>query len=386
MGARDAAASVNERIALLSSAASIHSRRWAAALAEREFTVRLLSLEAAPPEWMPPPGVTLRRLPSWPLPMAIRYPLALPALVRELADFEPHLVDAHFVPSYGLLSALCGRRPRVVNAWGSDLLLGRDPLRVVRARFALAGADRVIVDAANLGARALALGVDAARLLVQPWGIELEHFAYRGDGAARRAARAGWPPAWSAGGAEGPAVVSTRMLHPIYDVATLVRAWPRVRAAALGARLWIAGEGPERAALEALAARTDPGNSIRFLGRLAHTDLPRLLAGADVYVSTSRSDSTSLSLLEAMGAGAFPVVTDIEGNREWVGEDCAGLFARGDDAALADRMVEALLDPRERVGARLRNRATVEMRGDWRRTVDRIAALHRALIAERVRR
>src|SRR4029079_13645664 len=76
---------------------------------------------------------------------------------------------------------------------------------------------------------------------------------------------------------------------------------------------------------------------------------------AEVYVSASRSDSTSQSLLEAMAAGALPVVSDIPGNREWVtdGERAnagdrrglvglAQLFAPGDAQGLADAVERAL--------------------------------------------
>jgi glycosyltransferase involved in cell wall biosynthesis len=43
-----------------------------------------------------------------------------------------------------------------------------------------------------------------------------------------------------------------------------------------------------------------------------------LLSQTDIYVSTSLYDGTSVSLLEAMGSGAFPIVTDIPSNREWI--------------------------------------------------------------------
>jgi glycosyltransferase involved in cell wall biosynthesis len=369
------------RVAVLGSAAAVHTRRWSAALAERGFEVRVYSLEPAPPG-ASGAGEALVMLPAWPLPGVLRYPLAARPLARALREFAPDLVDAHFVPNYGLLGALAGRRPLTVNCWGSDLLAARDPLRRARARWVLARAARVFVDADNLARAARELGVEDGRLAVVPWGVDTTQFAFSAEDAARRRARAAWPQAWLAGGRpQDPVVVSTRVLHAVYDVETLVRAWPHVARSLPRARCLVAGDGPRRGALAALAARNGAAGSLCFLGRLAPEELPRLLAGADAYVSTSLSDSTSLSLLEAMSAGAFPVVTGISGNREWVGETTAGLFPPRDAFALARALVAVLRDPGGRSAARAANRRTVEERGDRRRAMDRVAREFRALAA-----
>ena len=71
-------------------------------------------------------------------------------------------------------------------------------------------------------------------------------------------------------------------------------------------------------ALEREVESLNINSSVKFLGRVPHEEMPNLLAQADIYVSTSLHDGTSVSLLEAMGSGAFPVVTDIPSNREWI--------------------------------------------------------------------
>jgi glycosyltransferase involved in cell wall biosynthesis len=62
----------------------------------------------------------------------------------------------------------------------------------------------------------------------------------------------------------------------------------------------------------------------------------------EVYVSMSRSDSTSQSLLEAMAAGLLPIVSDIPGNRPWIGSDAGTGVPCGDAPALAEAVVGAL--------------------------------------------
>jgi glycosyltransferase involved in cell wall biosynthesis len=367
------------RIALLASGEAIHSRRWAVGLAERGHQVRLYTLEDVPAGFSADGGISIVRLGSRGLPDFIRYPLASPELNRELERFDPGLIDAHFVPSYGLLGALSGRHPLVVNCWGSDLLVAGDPLRRARARWVLGRADRVFVDAGNLGEAARRLGVGHDRLRTIPWGVECERFVMSADAAARRRARQQWPGEWGHGGDPGdPVVVSTRVLHPIYDVATLIRAWPEVHCRHPRARLLVAGDGPELEGLRHLAGGGGSASSVVFLGRLPREQLPELLAGADVYVSTSLSDSTSVSLLEAMSAGCYPVISDIDGNREWVSEETAAFFGVGDVAALSVRLAGAI-DVLGNEDVRRANRRKVESEADWRLTIDRVEAEYREL-------
>lgn len=350
------------RIATLANAAVGHTRRWVEDLRSRGHEVRLWSLERGPED------LDALRLPSAPVPGFLRYPLAAPALRAALAGFAPDLVDAHFVPNYGLLGALSGRRPLVVSAWGSDLLVGgdRDPLRRARARFVLGRADLVLADAANLARAALALGAPAARVHVVPWGVDLARFRPGGE-------------------REPGLLLSTRMHEPVYDLDTLIAGVAPIMRRRPDTRLVIAGDGSLRAAHERLAARLLPAGRWQFIGLQTPAALAGWLARADVYLSAARSDSTSLSLLEAMAAGAVPVVTDIEGNREWVAEgDGARLFTPGDASALAGAVERVLDVPAWATSARSRNRRVVEERGDRARNCDRVEALFVALAAGRV--
>jgi glycosyltransferase involved in cell wall biosynthesis len=115
---------------------------------------------------------------------------------------------------------------------------------------------------------------------------------------------------------------------------------------------------------------------------IPHARMAPTLAGAQVYVSTSLSDSTSVSLLEAMAAGAFPVVTDIEANREWIEDGRNGFLVPVDDpAVLASRIIAALADPELRRRARAHNLELVRRRASWRANMDAIERLFRRLVA-----
>ena len=349
------------RIATLSDASAEHTRRWARWFRARGHDLRVWSLEA------PLAGLEAEPLPRAPLPGFLRYPLALPALERALERFAPDLVDAHYVPNYGLLGALLGGRPLSVSAWGSDLLvLGRrGPLQRARARFVLRRADLVLADAANLAGAARALGAAPAKVHMIPWGVDLALFRLPAE-------------------RERGLIVSARMHEPVYDLETILRAVKPVLECDPRAHLVVTGDGSLRAALERQAAALLPAGRWRFAGRLAPGELATLLTRAEVYLSASLTDSTSVSLLEAMAAGAVPVVSDIEGNREWVAEgDGARLFPCGDAAALTMALERVLGDAEWAVAARARNRRVVEERADRERNLGRIETLFAGLAGAR---
>jgi glycosyltransferase involved in cell wall biosynthesis len=345
------------RIATLANAAVVHTRRWVEHFRARGHQVRVWSLEPGPEP------LAAERLPALPLPGFLRYPLAAPAVRAALDGFGPDLVDAHYVPNYGLLGVLSGRRPLVVTAWGSDLLIAgrRDPLQRARARFVLARADAVLADARNLADAAIALGAPAARVHCLPWGVDRARFAPRGPRTAGL-------------------IASTRMHEPVYGIDTVIDAAATVLADRPSARIVFAGGGSRTAELEARAGARLPAGRWRFAGRLEPRAMAELLAEAEVFVSASHSDSTSVSLLEAMASGAVPVVSDIGGNREWVSEgDGARLFPPGDPAALARALAAALDDRAWADAARVRNARVVAERGDWHANLAAIERLFEAL-------
>jgi len=123
-------------------------------------------------------------------------------------------------------------------------------------------------------------------------------------------------------------------------VARLRPRWP-------GLRLWIAGEGPERAALEAQAAELGLGGAVQLLG--AREDVPDLLALADLYLSGSRWEGLGLAAAEAQAAGLPVVAFAVGGLRDVVAHERSGLLVPdGDEAALAAAAGELLADPARR--------------------------------------
>jgi len=140
-----------------------------------------------------------------------------------------------------------------------------------------------------------------------------------------------------------------------------------IRAAArLGrGRLRILGDGPERPALERLAAEQGAAD-IEFLGRRSGEELRQILCGAQFAVLPSRwYENLPFSVMEAFASGKPVVASDLGGIPEMVDDGVNGfLFPSGDEEALADRIATLLDSPglREEMGRKGREKA-IELYG-----------------------
>lgn len=112
----------------------------------------------------------------------------------------------------------------------------------------------------------------------------------------------------------------------------------------LDATLDIVGEGPERVALEAHAARLSLGGALRFLGGLAHEEVLDLYRDYDGFITTSAAEGLGLSLIEALGAGlpafaaplpAYLEVAGVGGGVSFINPDAPAEAATAIAAGLA---------------------------------------------------
>ncbi|MGY1662355.1 glycosyltransferase family 4 protein [Geodermatophilus sp. SYSU D00705] len=143
--------------------------------------------------------------------------------------------------------------------------------------------------------------------------------------------------------------------------------------------LQIAGDGPERAALEALAERSGLHGRVEFLG--FRTDVPALLAAADAFVLPSAMEQQPLVLIEALGAGKPVVATDVGGVAEMVAG--AGILVPAGDAAALGRALEQLTTGQDAVQWGGRAATVARERYSVETARDRHLALYTELLGEK---
>jgi N-acetyl-alpha-D-glucosaminyl L-malate synthase BshA len=271
--------------------------------------------------------------------------------VRQIAEifgaFQPDVIQAHqYTPFF--YTVLARRKQKVGRVLFTEH--GRHYPDVVSWKRRLANrlyfarrADRVTA-VCEFTRRALVEkeGIAAGKIEVIYNGVEMDRFGR----IERQQARLQWDLPESA-----PVVVQVGNLRSVKDHPTALKAFANARRQVPEARLLLAGDGPDRAKLEALAEELGISESVRFLGNVR--EIPTLLVAADVLLMTSVSEAHSVSLLEGMASSLPIVATSVGGIPETVEDGETGLLApRGDSDGLAEHLVALLgdRDRRERMG------------------------------------
>jgi teichuronic acid biosynthesis glycosyltransferase TuaC len=265
---------------------------------------------------------------------------AVAAVLRDGFDFD--IIDAHYFYPDGVAAILLGRefgKPVVITARGTDINQISD-FRLPRQMILWAAREAagIITVCQALKDRLCEIGAAPDRITVLRNGVDLQLFHPQDRDAPRLKYGVTGKVALSVGH------LIARKAHDL--VIRAVAGMPDVT-------LLIAGEGPERGALIALAASLGIAGRVRFLGQVAPGALAEIYAAADVLVLASSREGWANVLLEAMACGTPVVASDVWGTPEVVTERAAGLLVKPrTGAAFATAMTEVLANPPERAATR----------------------------------
>ena len=283
------------------------------------------------------------------------------------------LIHAHWAIPTGLIGVWAGRllrKPVVVTIHGSDFRMASERTGFLRRIFLyVCERSRQTMCVSELQEKEIQkMGIKKERILIFPMGID-ESFLEAGRN--RRGKPDGQPHT----------VLSNRNLLPLYNVSLLIRAIPTVLKEEPHTKFIIAGDGQEKEALSREAKNLMVSSFVEFLGRVPHEKMADLLAQADIYVSTSLYDGASVSLLEAMGAGAFPIVTDIPANREWITTGQNGFLVPLDkERYLANRIVDGIRNQALLEKGRIKNLSMVQEKALWPVIIRKVKEVYSGLL------
>ncbi len=288
-----------------------------------------------------------------------------------------NLIHTHWVIPTGLIGVFAGallKRPLVVTIHGSDFRMATARPFLLKVFLYVCMKAQHITCVSEVQKKEIEqLGIKEEKISVFPMCID-EDFLEVGRSREKDL------------GSGSLTVLSNRNLLPIYNVSLLIRVIPMVLQEEPNTKFFIAGDGPERDHLEKEAKKLNVNSSLQFLGRVPHEEVPNLLARADIYVSTSLYDGTSVSLLEAMGSGAFPIVTDIPANREWIINGKNGfLVPTNEEEFLANRIIDAIRNQSLFEKSRIKNLSIVEKKALWSVNIKNIESIYAELLAPEVR-
>jgi glycosyltransferase involved in cell wall biosynthesis len=330
-----------------------------------------------------------RRLPS-PVDAAGRLPPLARAAVQRAAGSLDYLVGleralrgfdvahvAELATPYSLQAirardaGACGRV--VATVWENIAIPVLETARVEqRSREVAARADRFLAISERSRVHLQLAGVPDERIEVQPMGVDVERFR---------------PPDRSARGASASLrVLSVCRLVAEKGVEDLVIAVRLLADRGVDVRLTLAGEGPLRGRLEAVARRLGVEGSVTFAGLVPHERMPALHHGHDAFVLASAPRATwqeqfGFAVVEAMASG-LPVLAGHSGSLDEVVNDPQQLVLPHDPAALAEGLAALAADPQRRLALGDANRARAEERFDRRRVAVQIGAFYQRALAE----
>jgi L-malate glycosyltransferase len=302
----------------------------------------------------------------------LRHFWAAPQLRRLFRQLQADMALTLYGGGFGLMAYLSGIRPYCVYVVGSDVLLAtaaarrfnRLAFRAAAQVFANGGylADRTRAQAPGARVTALLIGVDTGQLTPADFS--------------RRPVQ----------------IICTRGFEPVYNSGAIVRALARLPVGLPEYRMVFTSAGGLLPEARALADRLLPPavrGLVEFSCGGSHAAILQALSHSHIFVSMSRSDGTATSLLEALGTGLFPVLSDIPQNREWIdrGVGNGRLVPLDDDDALAEALGDCIAGVDQLAVHSEGNRRMVYERADAERTrLVLSVALEGVLSAHRERR
>ena len=374
---------IGMRICYVSSTLSNHDKRFLEKFVEKRYEVHVVSFTNVRMGDMD--GITFHSFPiefgeeSLTLTGGVKL---VPDMIRAatflrkvLKEIKPDVLHAGFVQKDGFPSALTGYHPFLLMPWGSDILVHPKKSFLIKmlTKFTLRRADMITCDAEFVKREIIRIsGYPEDKIVVFPWGIDLNKFHPGEEGSDIRK-RLAWE--------DKKILIMTRPFKPVYGIEYFLNSLTKVVKDVPSVRILLCGDGPLKDKFVEFVRKHSLDDYVFFAGLIPNEELPKYYNAADVYVSTSLSDGTSLSLLEAMACGLPTVVTDVPANLEWIVDGENGFVVpRRDSKILAEKLVQLLQDETRQKAFRNKNIKIAKERADWDKNFEKLVGVYETLL------
>lgn len=319
---------------------------------------------------------------------------AIEGVVR---GWKPDILHAHSPALCGHAALRVARRHRIplvyeIRAFWEDAAVGNGTgtegslkyrlTRQLESRL-VARADAVVTICQGLKSDLVARGTDPARITVMPNGVDLTLFGKPLPRDAELARELGF----EAGGRPCPVIGFIGSFYDYEGIDVLIEAMALLVQRKPDARLLLVGGGPREAALRQQAAASPAADAIRFVGRVAHHEVDRYYALADIMAYPRKRSRltelvTPLKPLEAMAQEKLVAASDIGGHRELVAHGRTGVLFAPDDASACAEALAGLLERRDSWDDfRAAGREHVHARHDWAANAGRYRDVYQMLLS-----
>lgn len=324
------------KVALLSSAASVHTIRWANGLAKAGVDVHVISQH---PQLEPIDSKVHVHI--LPFRGVLGYFTMVPAVKKLLKIIEPDILNAHYASGYGTTAHLVGFRPWVLSVWGSDVydFPNKSPIHKLLVRKNLLSADKVASTSHCMAKETKSFTPELKNIALTPFGVDTRYYDKLTDSLVER------------DNSKEIVIGTVKTLAPHYGVDTLIRAFALVLGEftkstpeiADKLTLRLVGDGPQRTELEKLAWQLNISERVNFIGRVNSDDVPVELNKLDIYVALSRNESFGVAIIEAGAASRPVVVSNVGGLPEVVIRNKTGFIVPKENPKVAAKAISELV-------------------------------------------
>jgi len=290
-------------------------------------------------------------------------------LRRIIKEIKPNLIHAGPIQTCAFIAALSGFRSLLTMSWGYDLVQEADRNRWMRwvTCYTLKRSAFFTSDAKVSRDKAVAFGMDPEKTVIFPWGIDLKSF-YPKPLVNRKSFT----------------LFCSRTWESIYGVDVLAKAFVKVAVDHPNVNLILLGGGSQGARIRQILMNAGMLERVHFGGQIGQTNLPRWYHMADLYISPSHVDGSSVSLMEALASALPCLVSDIPGNQEWIEDGVNGWFFRDGDADdLAEKILYAIKNRRSfrKIGEAARR--TAQQKADWQKNFGKLLEAYEKVMSLR---
>ena len=369
------------KICFFGDAAAHHLRRWAKYFTNKGHEVHVITFNSSildnygevkvhiVKKWIPSSMLAARILSV--IPMIIK----LKTLLKNIA---PDIIHAHSACGYAWMAMLSGFHPFVVTPWGGDVLIDIRNSKIEKffTTLALKKADLITCDGENTKETMINLGIFSGKIKFITFGVDIQKFKPSlNNGNFRKQL---FP-------SNSKIVISTRFLTPIHDVEAFIKAIPAVLQEALNVKFVIIGNGPQMGHLMNLAKSLGIFNAIKFAGTVSEEEISLYLRSADIYVSTSLSESgLAGSTAEAMACELPVINTDTGDIGLWIKDGKGGfIIPTKNPEILAGKIIYLLKHENERMKFGKINRKIIEEKNNYYKEMAKMENIYKELISNK---
>ena len=226
------------------------------------------------------------------------------AVLKIINNWKQDIVNAHYISSSGFLAAIAKKLSLhhftlIQSAWGSDILVSpkKNYFYILITKFALNSSEIITSDSEFMSAEIRKLSTK--KICTFTFGIENL-------------------PDVDASSKNVNLYFSNRGLSQTYRIDKIIDFFAKIKAKNNKAKLIISNDGNMRGMLEKQVVKLDLQDDVSFLGFINQNSQNEIYEKSQFFLSLPDSDSTSVSLIEAMSYGCIPLLSDLPANKEWI--------------------------------------------------------------------